>query len=148
PAQEGGVGYLAGVDEEGSELDLRLGAGGDIADADGGDGGFAKHFLHRNMVARLDLGLLFHPPEVGRLAREGVFAIEDDDVGDMAGEGERLLEGGAAATDDADDPAAEEGTVAGGAVADATAVEALLAGNAERFRLGARGDDHGAGGIG
>ena len=84
-----------------------------------------------------------HGLAVGRLGGQGLAALQDDDLADGLGQGERLLERRVAAADDADRAVAHERRVAARAVADAAALQALLALDAEGLEAGAGGEDHG-----
>jgi hypothetical protein len=75
-------------------------------------------------------------------------SVDQRDLGGDVGEVERLLHRRVATADDDDLLAAEEEAVARGAGRDAEALEGLLGGQAEPFRLGARGDDQRVAAVG
>ena len=78
---------------------------------------------------------------------ELVPAVDDFDVLGELGQEDRLLHRRVAAADDRRRDVAEEGGVAGRAVADASAGEGVLAVDAELAVLGAHRQDHGAGQV-
>jgi hypothetical protein len=147
--EEGGVGDGAGVDKEGGEVDLGVGAG-PVVDADGGKGAavVVEELLDGMRVEEGDLWVLGDALLVGGLGGGGGVRAEHGDVRGEGGEGEGFLEGVGVAAGDADGFSAEEGAVTGGAVAEAAADEGVFAREAEGFWSGAGGDDDGAGGDG
>ena len=147
-ADEGGVGGGAGVDEEGADLEFRWGVGGEVAEAESGDGGFSNYFFDGVGVAELDLGVGGDALLVGGLGEGGRVWIQNENARGVTGEGEGFLEGVGAAARDGDGLVAKNGTVAGGAVADAAVGEGFFARDSEGFWSGAGGDDDGGGEVG
>ena len=118
-------------------------ARGHVAGAHAADGVLAEDLLHHGAVADADLRVREGGLAVGGLRGERVAAVQDDDLADGVGQRERLLQGGVAAAHDADRAVAHERRVAARAVADAAALQALLALDAEGPQAGAGGEDHG-----
>ena len=114
-----------------------------VADAHAADGVLAEDLLHHGAVADADLRVREGGLAVGGLRGERVAAVQDDDLADGVGQRERLLQGGVAAAHDADRAVAHERRVAARAVADAAALQALLALDAEGPQARAGGEDHG-----
>ena len=115
----------------------------DVAGAHAADGVLAEDLLHHGAVADADLRVREGGLAVGGLRGQRVAAVQDDDLADGVGQRERLLQGGVAAAHDADRAVAHERRVAARAVADAAALQALLALDAEGPQAGAGGEDHG-----
>src|SRR3954467_5380711 len=131
------------VDEEAAELDVLRVARGDVAGAHPADGVLAEDLLHHGAIADADLGVGQGGLAVSGLRGERVAAVQDDDLADRVGQGEGLLQGGVATAHHADRAVAHERRVAARAVADAAALQALLAFDAEGPQAGAGGEDHG-----
>src|SRR5690606_6762506 len=159
-----GDGHVAG----GAELDEALEVGGvrHVADVHEHAVGGQEAFLAALDAQRLhapdravltdDLGDHRVPDELHLGVGEGallrrlvgaqlVAAVDDRDLGGELGEEVALLDGRVAAAYHHDLAAAVEEAVAGGAGGHAAAVELVLAGHAQAARVGAGGDDQGAG---
>ena len=126
-----------------AELELLRVARRRVAHAHAADGVVAEDLLDHGAVADADLRVREHGLAVGGLGGQRVAALQDDDLADGLGQRERLLERRVAAAHDADRAVAHERRVAARAVADAAALQALLALDAEGPQARAGGEDHG-----
>jgi hypothetical protein len=102
------------------------------------------------VVTHLDVRLLGQAAPEGLLAVEGTSRVQDDHPGGVAGESEGLVEGRVVPAPGGDEPhdlPRDEGPVAGGAVADPTPEEAVLARDADGFEARPGGDDYGGGAV-
>jgi hypothetical protein len=108
----------------------------------------AHHLVDGVVPDDLDLGVLEQAVLHDLLGAQAVAAVDQRDLGGEIGQEQRLFDGGVAAADHDDLLAAIEEPVAGGAGRDAEALEMLLRGQAEPFRLRPGGKDHGVGGVG
>ena len=132
-AAEGMFGHLAGVH---------------VADEDRLDRRLTEHVLDDGVPQELDLGVGVGSVLHDLRRPQRVTAVDDRHRIGEPREERGLLDGGVAATDDADVVAAEEESVAGCAGREPVPDEALLGLEAQHERLGAGGDDHGFGDVG
>ena len=93
------------------------------------------------VVDDVNVGGLFHAVDQGARGAEGVPPVDDDDAPGKAGKVERVLRRGVSAAGDDHVPAAVERAVAGRAVGDAAAAQAVLVRQAERPGRGAHAQD-------
>ncbi len=98
--------------------------------------------LDCRIEAHVDRPRVGHPLLVNRPGGQLRAPLKDDHRSHIAGKRERFLQRRITTAHDADRLAAEEWSVAGGTVAQATSEEQLLADETQRCRLGADGDDH------
>lgn len=86
----------------------------------------SRYGFYYMVVDDVNVGGLFHAVDQGARGAEGVPPVDDDDAPGKAGKVERVLRRGVSAAGDDHVPAAVERAVAGRAVGDAAAAQAVL----------------------
>ena len=138
PVDELGLGLVADRDERARDGDVALLAGLGVDEARVPERAVlaGDELAHGERGQQLDVLLRAGPLEHDLRRSEVGAPVDDRDLAGELGEEDRLLHRRVSAADDQRLAAAEEGGVAGRAVADAAAGELVLAGNAEFLVLG------------
>ena len=118
-------------------------AGREVAHPDALQAPVAEDLVDHGAVPHVDVRALEHAPAICLLAAEALVRVDEHHSNVMRRELERLEEGRVAASDHRDGLTSVQGAVAARAVADAFAVELVLASDAELARPRSGGDDDG-----
>ena len=136
------VGQEADKDEDASDVEARLLAGGDVAQTHPAHLRGALDRLHRRVEDEVDLGIL-----PGLLHQDGLGAklgapVDDGDPARVAGQEKALLHGGIAPAHHCQMGTLEEGAIADGAIGDPNPGQLGLSGDTQLAGVAPGGDDH------